>query len=660
MRKNRYLKFPFKVAFAAALLGLLIGGAFYMSGSKDLAVARTEKDLPLVGTAENLRNLLEQYGQYNNVMYRGMAVTESLAVQNSKEMAAAPLVSSADDYSATNIQVEGVDEGDAIKTDGNFIYQINNNQIQIIKAVPADKMQVFNTIKFNDQNFTPLELYIAGDYMIVAGNTYTAQSAYPVWEKNDQAMMRIAPPYYHQKSLCRAIVYDIKDKQNITPIRRLVLEGNYLTSRLTDDKFYLLSNCSLDYYALQNDTELTPICKDTIQADRFDAQDLKTIRYFPGYISPNYLVTGVIDLRQIEKAAAINTYLGGGENVYASQQNLYVAISQYEHNYDLMKPMQIAADSSVVNTKIFKFSLQDALLQYEGEGQVPGTILNQFSMDEYNEHFRIATTNGDSWRNDEYTSQNNVYIFDKKLQLTGKIENIAPGERIYSTRFMGNRAYMVTFKDVDPFFVLDLSKPTQPQILGKLKIPGYSDYLHPYDENHIIGFGKDTIELSDYRGESQAYYQGLKIAIFDVTDVSQPVEMSKVVIGDRGSDSELLRNHKALLFSREKNLLALPVTVMTVDSAQAQQNRKMPNYGNFSFQGAYIYNIDLQQGLQFRGRITHLDDEDYLKAGNYWNDTEKSINRIIYIGDALYTLSPAMIKSSQLQSLQEIQTLPLQ
>ncbi|HNX92972.1 MAG TPA: beta-propeller domain-containing protein, partial [Syntrophomonas sp.] len=244
---------------------------------------------------------------------------------------------------------------------------------------------------------------------------------------------------------------------------------------------------------------------------------------------------------------------------------------------------------------------------------------------------------------------------------TGKIENIAPGERIYSTRFMGDRAYMVTFKQVDPFFVLDLSDPTQPKILGKLKIPGYSDYLHPYDENHIIGFGKETVEASGFNGESTAFYQGLKIAIFDVTDVSQPVEMSKVVIGDRGTDSELLRNHKALLFSRDKNLLALPVTVMTTD----QQNTKMnsgniPEYGGFAFQGAYIYNIDLQNGLQYKGRITHLNDEDYVKAGNYWNEAEKSISRILYIGDTLYTLSPAMIKSNQLDSLQEKQVLTLQ
>ncbi len=667
MDNNRLRMSSVTAIVAVIMLGLLLGTAFYADSQKNIAAAQTEKELPVVGSLENLRSLLAQYGQNNGYLYRGLAVDAGNAVNNLKSKESLPAVTDqAADYSATNVQVEGVDEGDQVKTDGQYIYQINNSLVQIIKAVPADQMQLVNTLRFNDQNFTPVDLYINGDYMIVIGNTYIDQPAYPSDQSNLRKMPAYMPPYYQRNtSLCRAIVYNIKDKQNISQIRRLVLEGNYLASRLVDAKFYLLSNCYLDYYSIQNstsDADVTPICKDTMKADRFDAQDIKNIRYFPGYITANYLVAGSMDLQQMEQPATINTYLGGGENVYASTEHLYVALSQYNYNGDLIQPYQksVSAASAQSNTKIFKFSLQDAKLQYEGEGKVPGTIINQFSMDEYNDHFRIATTYGDTWREDEYTSQNNVYILDKNLAMTGKIENIAPGERIYSTRFMGDRAYMVTFKQVDPFFVLDLSNPAQPQILGKLKIPGYSDYLHPYDANHIIGFGKETVEVSGFNGQSTAFYQGLKIAIFDVTDVSQPVEMSKVVIGDRGSDSELLRNHKALLFSREKNLLALPVTVMTID----QKNKKdssggIPEYGSFSFQGAYIYNIDLENGLQYKGRITHLNDEDYIKAGSYWSQTEKSISRILYIGDNLYTLSPAMIKSNQLDSLQEKQVLML-
>lgn len=661
MAKNKTKMASFLFVLLLIMLGVLAGTALFPEKQNPVAVARADKELPVVGSWENLRILLEQYEQKNAYMYREMAVDESIPT-NMKSQAAMPAAGQADDYSATNVQVEGVDEGDQVKTDGQYIYQINHNQVQIIKAVPVEQMEIINTIRFNDQNFSPVEIYIDGDYLIVIGNTYIPEPVYPV----DQSQLRMKsaamPPYYHRNaSLCRTIVYDMKDKRNISQIRRLVLEGSYLTSRLVDSKLYLLSNCHVDYYSIQKGLETTPMCKDTIKADRFDVQDIKTIRYFPDCITPNYLVAGAIDLQQMDKPAAINTYLGGGENVYASTQNLYVAASQYFNNVIRSTLSTAPASPADTTTKIFKFKMKDAQMQYAGEGQVPGTILNQFSMDEYNDTFRIATTYGDVWRDDQYTSQNNVYMLDRDLKLIGQIENIAPGERIYSTRFMGHRAYMVTFKDVDPFFVLDLTDPAQPKILGKLKIPGYSDYLHPYDENHIIGFGKETIELSGYNEKSMAFYQGLKIAVFDVTDVNQPVEMSKVVIGDRGSDSELLRNHKALLFSREKNLLALPVTVMEIGQKNAKQNNaNIPEYGKFSFQGAYVYHIDLQQGLQFKGRITHLDQDDYLKAGNYWDNPDKSINRILYIGDALYTLSPAMIKANQMDSLQEKQVLRLQ
>jgi uncharacterized secreted protein with C-terminal beta-propeller domain len=313
------------------------------------------------------------------------------------------------------------------------------------------------------------------------------------------------------------------------------------------------------------------------------------------------------------------------------------------------------------STNIYKFALQAGKVQYYGTGTVPGRILNQFSMDENGGYFRVATTSDETWNNDQYTSSNNIYVLNQDLQLIGKLENIAPGEKIYSTRFTGDRAYMVTFQQVDPFFVVDLKDPSNPMILGKLKIPGYSDYLQPYDENHIIGFGKDAVQAKGWNGQSQAFYEGMKIALFDVTDVNNPIEMSQALIGDRGTDSELLQNHKALLFSAEKNLLAFPVTVMEVENqtTPGQTANLIPAYGTFAFQGLYVYSIDLVKGLQYRGRISHLSNEDYLKAGDVWYDTDKNIDRGLYIGDTLYTLSSAMIKANNISDLAEINTLML-
>jgi inhibitor of cysteine peptidase len=217
---------------------------------------------------------------------------------------------------------------------------------------------------------------------------------------------------------------------------------------------------------------------------------------------------------------------------------------------------------------------------------------------------------------------------------------------------------MVTFKKVDPLFVIDLKNPSAPNLLGKLKIPGYSDYLHPYDENHIIGFGKDAVEVlneSDPKASTTAFYQGMKIALFDVTDVANPVEMFKESIGDRGTDSELLHNHKALLFSKEKGLLAFPVTVTkrAVNSSNAMQ------YGQFDYQGMYVYNLSLEKGFQLRGRITHLSQEKLNKAGGGWYESNLNINRGLYIGDILYTISQGKLKANNLSTLQEVSQITL-
>jgi inhibitor of cysteine peptidase len=221
---------------------------------------------------------------------------------------------------------------------------------------------------------------------------------------------------------------------------------------------------------------------------------------------------------------------------------------------------------------------------------------------------------------------------------------------------------MVTFKQVDPLFVIDLTHPQWPKILGSLKIPGYSDYLHPYDENHIIGFGKDTVEVSNNNGgiagvkSTTALYQGMKIAMFDVTDVSHPIEMFKESIGDRGTDSEMLHNPKALLFDKEKGLMAFPVSLSKIDPKNKEANSSFA-YGQFVSQSAYVYHVDLTNGFKLKGTITHMNQDDLAKAGSYGYSSDKNINRIIYIGSTLYTLSNAEIRANEMNSLQEVASL---
>ncbi|MFH1234510.1 MAG: beta-propeller domain-containing protein, partial [Candidatus Diapherotrites archaeon] len=218
--------------------------------------------------------------------------------------------------------------------------------------------------------------------------------------------------------------------------------------------------------------------------------------------------------------------------------------------------------------------------------------------------------------------------------------------------------YMVTFKKVDPLFVIDLSEPTNPKVLGKLKIPGYSDYLHPIDETHILGLGKDTIE-STY-GDF-AWYQGIKMAVFDVSDPENPKEMYKTVIGDRGTDSYALQDHKAFLFDKEKELLVIPITLAEIPEEQkkeTEQEMRSPAYGEQVFQGAFVFNVSLENGISEKGRITHVSAEEELKRGYYYGG-QYSVKRSFYIGEALYTFSDSMLKANDLGTLQEISSVPL-
>ena len=305
-------------------------------------------------------------------------------------------------------------------------------------------------------------------------------------------------------------------------------------------------------------------------------------------------------------------------------------------------------EDNTFNTLIYKFSLNNGGITYLSKGEVSGNIINQFSMDENKGSFRIATTvNGAQ-------QYNNLYILDDTMKPRGKIENIAPGEKIYSTRFVGDRGYMVTFKQIDPLFVMDLSDIDNPKILGKLKIPGYSDYMHPIDENHILGFGKDTIEQQMYDdkgnpiGDSRALYQGMKMSLFDVTDVANPKQEFAEIIGDRGTDSVLLQNHKALLYSPEKKLLAFPITVRKI-----QGSATTGQYGEFTFNGAYVYNFDIETGFKLKGKISHLTEQDMLKAGDY-PDYRKTIDRILFAGDNLITTSQARIEAHTISDVKFI------
>jgi uncharacterized secreted protein with C-terminal beta-propeller domain/ribosomal protein S19 len=609
--------------------------------------------LPVVGTMKNLEALL---GMQEDLYYPGLPIRNGMA-ETATDSAAPPSAAPSPgnkaegsaQFSETNIQVAGVDEADIVKTDGKYIYQVRGNVITIYNAYPADKLAVLTSLTFSDEAFYPSEIYIDDTYLVVIGRgerrdpekefnpdediiTKPLVQAEPVPGATAPDAPRIMPmpPWFRHNPTTKAIVFDISDKENIVQAREVEVEGDYLTSRKIGSRLFLLANRYMYWY--YSDPIGLPQVKDSAVDGDFREIDLSKVSYFEGQPTSNFMLIASLDLTDNDSGALIEAYLGAGNNVYMSHENLYVAVPNYHGDGE--------------KTTVYRFGLDGIDVTYRARGEVPGSILNQFSMDDHREHFRIATT---IWGRDGLS--NSVYVLNREMNVVGKVENIAPNERIFSARFMGDKGYLVTFELIDPLFVLDLSEPTNPRILGELKIPGFSTYLHPLDDNHLLGIGRDTDveQRRDWDGRVVGEFvveKGIKLAIFDVRDVNNPIERHVEIIGSRGTHSEVLYNHKALLFDRRTYTLAFPVSIYN--------EGKDMHWGTFEFQGAVFYNVSLESGFTRQGRVTHMLEQEKKNDGEYyWYGGDNEVKRVLYIGDHFYVVSNNIITAHTATNLKE-------
>jgi uncharacterized secreted protein with C-terminal beta-propeller domain len=586
-------------------------GSIYIT--KNTAVSADKNVISTVGTKENLIALLEYSSKLHNYILMERSVVNGIADDSISETTMAPeaprdeseSATSNMDKSDTNNQVEGVQEGDIIKNDGKYIYINTSTGLKIIDSSP-NAPKVVNTVTV-PENTSIGEIFTAGNKLVVIGqNNYFRIMDKPM---ADSANTIMPPRYYDDRT--NVLIYNIENIERPILEREYLFDGNYLSGRVIDDSLYLISNKNINIgfsYYDKKDIEIpAPYYTDVLNNEKHE-YGYDEIKYFPNYIDSRYMYAIGIDLSDKASEPDVDVFLGGSDTIYVSQESLYAAVTDYSYDYRISQLEEFNPEYTT-STVVYKFKLDKGKIGKIIQGEVPGTIINQFSMDEHNKTFRIATTTGDMWRN---TSKNNVYILDENLKKLGKLEGLAEGERIYSTRFVGDRVYMVTFRQVDPLFVIDTSNPKAPELKGMLKIPGYSTYLHMVDENHILGFGYDT-EENQWGGTVTG---GLKISMFDVTNVSKPKEAFTEIIGKAGTYSEVLYNHKALMFSLSKGIMAFPL------------NRTTDDYKS-DFSGAYIYNVS-NDSIDIRNMITHRESDK-----TYGDE----IIRIIYIGDYLYTFS---------------------
>lgn len=602
---------------------------------------------------EILDYLKTNYENYNEQSYRGFS--PNVAESDSLDSKSGSGYDTSTDYSKTNVQVEGVDEPDIVKTDGNYLYVLSYQDLYILKANPADEAQILSKISMKDDVYVN-EFFINDDYLILFGGSYRYPILYEktihTSDENDDAIIE-DDSWGVSSSVIE--IYDISDRENPDLVKEIEIDGTYFDSRMIGDYIYVVSseysyyffrynqgNYSLNIPEITIDNNTKKIPSDQIYyADSPDVVDTMT-----------HVISINLDGLNVNEKSFL---IGISQNMYMSKNNIYLVFTNHEYSTEPLVGIQFASYDET--TVVHKIQVDKGEIDYVDSGEVPGHIINQFSMDEYDNFFRIATTKGFIW-DENNPSENNIYILDEYLDRVSEIEGIAKGERIYSSRFIGDKAYLVTFKNTDPFFTIDLSDPYDPEVLGYLKIPGYSNYLHPYDENHIIGIGKETVESND---PNFAWYQGLKIALFDVSDFENPTELDKMIIGDRGTDSPALYDHKAFLFDKQKQLLVIPISLYEIDDEIKSEYEEFPGeFGEFTFQGAYVINLNLN-GFNYQGRITHVDEEEKQENQTWWSWRQSSayISRSLYINDVLYTISNKMVKMNSLDDLSEINSVEL-
>ncbi len=629
----------------------------------------------------------QQYNTYglSRQMTKGMAMEETMDGGLDLDVAttnSAP--TSGSDYSETNNQVANVDEADIIKTDGEYIYTISGTTLYIIKAYPGEDAEIISTTDFEN---SPESIFINGDKIAVFGNFYNIE-----YFKNINFRPSSGMTYFN--------IYDISDKSKPKLEKEYKFEGSYFKARMVDEYAYFVVRSSPQYRI----NYPTPII---IEDDIMRGLPVSNIHFYNiPYKSPQFITVHAIDINQPSKDIDSQTVaVEYSQNLYMSENNIFITYTETISEYDiqkeiikeLMDPYLTDADRELIEK--IKTVDSDILSQYEKEakifaiyetyanyltneeqeemedkaeemlkkkldeyehleytiinkigidknkiepkanGKVPGHVINQFSMDEDNNIFRIATTLSARWSStyrERTESSNNVYALDKDMKTIGRLEDLAETESIYATRFIGDRLYMVTFRQVDPFFVIDLSDPKDIKELGKLKIPGFSRYLHPYDKDTIIGIGQDAT--------TSGRTKGLKISLFDVADVENPKEIAKYVTEERYASSTALYEHKAFLFSKDKNLLVIP-------AYSYEYNRDGTSKG---YNGAFVFNISKDE-IELRGLIDHSDSDNTYR---YYYTPQ--VERSLYIENLLYTKSPNLLRINALDDLHSVKNISLE
>ena len=545
-----------------------------------------------------------------------------------------------DDFSKTNTQVDWVDESDIIKTDWKYVYYYNSTQ-KLIFIIDSTENKVLKKIAL-PKNFNSPVLYIWNNKLVILANGYSNTN----YSRNY---------YINRNSKTYTIVYDITDKSKPVLEKLYVNDWNLTKSRKIWKYVYVISNnnFSIPYHTFKSvddiEININNIIPKKLELSRvsdeneqnlkikwkslpfnikagnvakcsdieYSLPDEETLKKFS--FNPSYNIISIINIENSEEEVKTKVVVGSNSEIYMSLDNLYLTDNIYQtRNYKCAEGYCIMPYyyGNTNNTLVHKLNILENNLKYQDSTILPWRPLNQYSMDEKDEHFRIITSTNSWWA--EREQHTDLFILDKNLKLVSSLNNLWENENFKSSRFMWDKLFLVTFKQVDPLYAIDLEDQEKPKILWELKIPGYSEYLHPYDENHLIWLGKDTYDVN-WRTRNW----GLKIDLYEInydkkcwdSDLSDDEKVKceswdykwiivkqvfSKTLWDSGSSSEATRNPRMFMWNANKNLLFLPATLYTKFSKTDYRNKDF-------FQGLVTLNIDKNSGITEKYRLTHVD-----------------------------------------------------
>lgn len=561
-------------------------------------------------------------------------------------------LSFAEAFDQTNVQVDGVDEGDIVETDGEYIYTISGNEIVIVRAATTDsEAEVVSRIELSQ---SPVAMFLANDRLTVISQEH----GYLPWQ---------TAAVYASASSNRTVVtvLNVADRSAPELAQETIVDGSYQSSRAIGDQVYVVvtNNEGIPYVP-----ELNTVYDTSVESNwRFETRNEYLTRvdqlvnggkYQKGLSPPSVYRRGddASDQSSLERLGwlngagnaspdggqltsvlqfdttssdstpvsniGVNTRRYGQTQIYASATNLYLVTEEY--TYADSSPVDNLFDSfapqpATIESRIHKIGLSTGELLLEGEGVVPGNVESQFSIDEHNGYLRIATTTGQNWWWTAQDSQNHLFVLQDTgdtLDIVGSVRDLAAGERIYSARFDGERAWMVTFRQTDPVFSFDLSDPTNPHVTGELKIPGYSDHLQLIDENHLLAIGRNATD--------EGRVEEVQVSLFDVSDMAAPTLLHRYSMNsDVWGDSAALQDHLAFNYLPESQILAVP-------------------FGTWAQQGMVLLHVDVADGIELIGGIATETAIELPYTGFRWNQ-DNSYKRSVQIDGSLYAVSKSTI-----------------